>query len=106
MSDDDQHLHSWRPSIEGEVPLSDVVAHGTTAVAYGVRGDVLYVLDVYEVEAANAIPHEASRTFWPVLEARPVSHWQTTICVALACLVIAGWLLGSVYYLTFCRSHA
>lgn len=94
----------WRPSLAGEVPLADVVADGTTAVAYGVRGDVLYIMDVYEVEASNAIPPDSSRTFRPLYLARPVSHWPLIIALAVSvCTVICASVMACAALGAFSR---
>lgn len=96
--------HFWRSSLAGEVPLADVVADGTTAVAYGVRGDVLYVMDVYEVEASNAIPPDSSRTFRPLYLARPVSHWPLIIVFAVSvCTVICASVMACAVLGAFSR---
>lgn len=51
-----------------------------------------------DVEASNAIPPDASRTFRPPFLARRVSPWPLIIVVILstmACAAIIGWFVSA-----------
>jgi hypothetical protein len=82
----------WADSPADMPPMSSVHIDGTTAVAWGERAGVLYILDVYEVETSGAEPAIPSRTFRPAPPESASSGLNPLpmifILVLIACAVI------------------
>lgn len=75
--------------------MSSVAVDGETAVAWGERDGVLYILDVYEVEASCAEPTLPLNTFRPMFlpKARPMS--QKPGIVLAAAVAICTSIMGA-----------
>jgi len=83
----------WVDSPPDAPPLSSVCIDGTTAVAWGERDGVLYILDAYEVETSGAEPAIPSRTFRPMF--LPPAHrvsWSPGIILAAAIAISTSTL--------------
>lgn len=57
-----------------------------------------------DVEAANAVPPDASRTFRPAHMARRVSYWPTIVAVIVACASCVALIAWGVEHAL--RAHA
>lgn len=94
----DNQSFRWVDSEPDTPPMSMLAVDGTTAVAWGERDGVLYILDVYEVEASCAEPLIPSCTFRPMFlpqhhrvswRPSPILAALTAICTsALAALLL------------------
>lgn len=81
--------------------MSSVAVDGETAIAWGERDGVLYILDVYEVEASCVEPMLPLNTFRPMFlpKARPMSWGPSIILSALIAIctsVLAVVLLRAI----------
>lgn len=99
----------WVDSPADLPPLSSVCVDGTTAVAWGERDGVLYILDVYEVETSGSEPAIHFNAFRPKF--LPPAHrvsWKPGIilaaAIALSTSTLAVLLVRAI--VNTIRSHA